>query len=320
MKAIKRMFRHLIPLLPLCLAAAAGPDDAASGCGIRFRDFRPVAIPCPRPTKTVEGAGRNGAVPLTGFRGPLRVTGAYRVIETGDASSASYVAVDGLIGDAIQREGVRLKEGGRFTQVAFRNFRLQHAALPNLPPHMPEGFHIESGRDILIENGTIRGFQMIGAPRGYWNGDGIATERRVAGVTIRNVAVLDNTDAGLDLKSTGNVLDNVYAAGNKRNVRLWASTRATTLMIGPVNRRGGWFSTAGLWINGGAERPVVSIDTLIVDMGNGGAPAGVIVVEGGPAEVRVGRCIVRSVPAGTRFVVAPAGSTIALGGGCPSGG
>ncbi|MGJ3628290.1 hypothetical protein AB5I41_17450 [Sphingomonas sp. MMS24-JH45] len=46
---------------------------------------------------------------------------------------------------------------------------------------------------------------MIGKPKGYWNGDGIATERDVSNVTIRNVAVLDNTDAGLDLKSSTTV-------------------------------------------------------------------------------------------------------------------
>lgn len=309
--------------LPVASAAAAQAaptpgDDPGSGCGVRFVAARPVPIRCPIPREAIDGGSRNGALPLRTLRRPVRVSGGYRIVETYPKSSARSVDIDGVIAEDIQREGIRLKRGGSFDRVALRNLRFVHVPTPNVRPDLPEGIHIESGNDILIENATLRGFQMIGKPNGYWNGDGIATERAASNVTIRNVAVLDNSDAGLDLKSSNNVLDQVYAAGNKRNIRLWSDTRAGTIAIGPVMRRGGGFSSAGLWIEGkAAAPPTVRIDTLIVDMGTGGEPAGVIVVENGPANVRVGRCIVRSYPPGTPFVSASPGSSIDLGQGCP---
>lgn len=315
------MPNRLLPtaILPLacCLVAAGAPDDPGSGCGIRVRDATPVARPCPAPARTVDGAGRNGAIALDRFRGPMRVTNAYRVIETSAASSASNLVIDGLISEDITRQGIRLKNGGRFSGITLRNLRLVHVPTPNVPPDLPAGISIAAGKDVLIEDSTIRGFQMTQPPRAYWNGDGISTERGVSGVTIRNVAVLDNTDAGLDLKSTDTVLDNVYAAGNKRNVRLWAGARATTLMIGPIIRRGGFFGISGIWIKGGAARPVVSIDTLVLDMGRDGPPVTAIEIEDGPAVVTIGRCIIRSMPPGSTFLkgAGPAAS-IRLGPGC----
>jgi len=249
--------------------------------------------------------GTEGAVVLRGRIdgkriGPKKIKGAYRAIETEkDGAEIKNLVIDGLVAEQLQREGIRLR--GAVENVTIRNFTLTHSATPNVPPHLPEGIHIQAGRNIVIENGTISGFQMTMPPDKYWNGDGIATEKTVDGVTIRNVTSNDNTDAGFDLKSSNTTLDRVSASGNKRNFRFWESTKIGTMTVGEIVKRGGAYGTAGIWIKGHAGKPpVIEIDTLIVRLTQ---PGTIIQVEDGPAEIRIGRCDIQA-PAGSRFLAA----------------
>jgi hypothetical protein len=232
--------------------------------------------------------------------GPMKITGAYRAIETAkDDATIRNLVIDGVVARDLQREGIRLR--GEVENVTIRNFTLTHSATPNVPPHLPEGIHIAAGRNILIENGTISGFQMTMPPDKYWNGDGIATERAADGVTIRNVTANDNTDAGFDLKSSNTRLDHVSASGNKRNFRFYQSIRIGTITVGEIVKRGGAYGSSGIWIKGqpGAP-PVIEIDKLVVRMTQ---PGTIIQVEDGPADLRIARCDIQA-PAGSRFLVA----------------
>jgi hypothetical protein len=278
--------------------------DAASGNGAR-----PVLVDAP---------GVNGAVLFTGTVdgasiGPVMITNAYRAIETSRKSMAvRNVIIDGLVADNLQREGIRLK--GAAENITVRNFALTHAAKSNTPPDLPEGIHVESGRNILIENGRISGFQMISGPDLYWNGDGIATEGHVDGITIRNVSADNNTDAGFDLKSFHTQMDNVEAGGNKRNFRIWNGLTAGTMTIGNIVKRGGTSSASGMWIKGNRSVPVVTIDKLIVRMTT---PGIIIQIEDGPVDLKIAACDIQA-PAGSVMLKTEkaAGMKIALGSSC----
>jgi len=276
-----------------------GSDSAAS----------PPVIDAPR---------ANGVVLFTGVVddahiGPVRITNAYRAIETNRRSRAvKNVTIDGLVADNVQREGIRLR--GNVENVTIRNFNLAHVEEPNVSPDLPEGIHIESGSNIVIENGTITGFQMTMDEKSYWNGDGITTEKAVDGIVIRNIRADNNTDAGFDLKSFHTQMDNVEASGNKRNFRIWNGLTAGTMTIGNTLKRGGAFSTAGLWIRGNSTVPIVTIDNLIVRMTT---PATIIQIEDGPVDLRIAACDIQAPPGSVMLKAEKAeGMKIALGPSC----
>jgi len=209
----------------------------------------------------------------------------------------------------IQREGIRLK--GSIDGFTLRNFNLTHASTPNVSPDLPEGIHVEAGKNILIENGTISGFQMTMAPDRYWNGDGIATEQGVVGVTIRTVTVADNTDGGVDLKSIGNVLDHVTAIRNNRNFRFWGNVEASTLTSIEPKKRGGNASSAHVHIAGNnVAPPVIHIGKLVVRANSSTAP--ILMIENGAALVTIDDYDIK-VPAGTKLMVGGAQATVRWG-------
>ncbi|HEY7704575.1 MAG TPA: hypothetical protein VID03_07060 [Acidimicrobiia bacterium] len=82
------------------------------------------------------------------------------------------------------------------------------------------GVHlVDSVHDVRLERVTMS--NALDTLHDYWNGDGFATERDVFRVHLVGTEAANNSDAGYDLKSSSTVLEDVTAAGNKRNYRLW---------------------------------------------------------------------------------------------------
>jgi hypothetical protein len=244
-----------------------------------------MALAAVAPAAASPGAdaeGVNGAIPLVSQDRAQRLSGAYRLIETAPDTRARHIVIAHLEGVEIAREGIRLR--GDLEDITIRDFALTHAATPNAPPDLPEGIHIESGRQFLIERGTISGFQMSMPADRYWNGDGIAAERAAHDVTIRDVVVQDNSDGGLDLKSVGNVLDRVTAIRNNRNFRFWSDVEAGTLTSIDPTSHGGTASSAHVHIAGNNDAPPkVHIARLIVRAATSSAP--ILLIENGAADV-----------------------------------
>lgn len=153
----------------------------------------------------VQKAGRAFLSPLAG---PATMTGV--TVENVDATcSRRCIYVRGDSGDW-----------------AIRRFRLVGSS-----DDTPYGAGIaikDTAHDILIENGAISHWRAK-TPAGYPNADGIAAERGVRRLTIRNVTVRDVTDGAFDLKSSETVLDNVTGRNARYTLRAWAEIRAGTI-------------------------------------------------------------------------------------------
>ena len=307
-----RAFGPMIAASMLWLVPAASPVVAQTAA--EPAPVQPLADG-PGRRAAQEGGRRNGVVGLTDRRrGPIAIDGAYRVIETKPDAVVHDVVIDGLTATNVGREGVRLKAGGVYENVTFRNFHLQHAPTPNVAPDLPEGFHFEAGRGLRLENGVIEGFQMTRGPKQYWNGDGVATEGAVEDFTAIKVTAKDNTDAGFDLKSKRNALDDVTLSGNCRNLRIWpgSKTEIGTLTSEQPLCRGGSAGPTNIYVAGSyAQPPVIHIKHLIVRQTR---KTHIFELSNGPAVLDIDQCDIQT-PPGTPFFygLKPQGS---LGPGC----
>jgi hypothetical protein len=244
--------------------------------------------PARGPVGTIEIAGPKPAIlfagDVVGARiGPVHIVGAYRAIETARNANVSDLIVDGLRGEVL-RECFRIR--GK-TIVVRNSYCTQYGGARTRLGDLPEGLHVESGSNILVENSRFDGFQYVKEPTRYWNGDGIAAERDVDGLIIRNVTANDNTDAGFDIKPPV-TMDGVSAEGNCRNYRFWSDARVGTLTLGGTVHRGGTSPCSGIWIKGDDDKPaLIEISRLRVRT-FGQSP--LLVVEHGRAMVRIVKC------------------------------
>ena len=192
----------------------------------------------------------------------------------------------------VQRECFRV----RGNDITIRNMHCEKIGPPQVRPNLPEGLHIETGNNIVIEDSSMQGFQMTMDPDRYWNGDGVAAELPVTGLQILRVTSNGNTDAGFDIKPPV-VMDDVSASDNCRNFRFWARSDIGTITVGDTIKRGGRTNCAGIWVKGNVEAPpVIHIKKLIVRMKN---PGEIIRVEDGPAEIIVDQCDIQAPPGST---------------------
>jgi hypothetical protein len=233
--------------------------------------------------------------------GPVTIVGAKHAVYTNsDADIIRNLTVQGLTVSQAQREGVRIR--GSADGVVIRDFNIGMRSEPQVSPDLPTGILFYSGRNLRVENGRLSGFRMASVPGQYTNGDGLASENAVDGLTISDVTSDDNSDGGFDLKGRNITLANLSAARNYRSYRFWGSTNAGTLTsIDPRN--------AHLWAGTGAT---VVIDKLIA---RSTTPAVILYVDGA-VSVTIRSCEL-TVPAGTKFsYVATKTTAIALGPGC----
>jgi hypothetical protein len=248
----------------------------------------------PPPYLKLKGSVENRTI------GPLHIANVFRVIETGKHARLRNVTINGIDATALDRDGIRIR--GDAEGVRIQNFHLQMRSAPQSSPNLPIGIAVQTGRDIVISDGTVSGFRMIEQEGKYTNGDGIATERPVDGLSIARVRSTDNSDGGFDLKSRNTRLDDLTAERNGRNYRLWGTVEAGTLnSADPRN--------AHVWVAKGA---VVHIRNLVASSTR---RAPLIKLEG-PAQVTVDHCTLR-LPPGNKIVGGqPEGADVHLGPGC----
>jgi hypothetical protein len=252
----------------------------------------------------VDATGRNAFVMLKGdlrtaVVGPLDVSGPYRLVESSKKLKAQNLRIHRVTGRNLQRAGIRLR--GHVDGVQIRDFRLAMRSGPQSPPHLPVGIDVAEGSRISISDGVVQGFRMIRQSGKYTNGDGISSERKVRGLTIRNVVALDNSDGGFDLKSKDTRLDMLRAERNGRNYRFWGTVEAGTLTS--IDPRG-----AHVWAGNGAS---VRIGKLIARSDN----AVPIVQVDGARSVIIESCDLK-VPRSTPLVAGSPKEAVKLGRGC----
>lgn len=248
----------------------------------------------PPPYLKLKGSVENRTI------GPMHIVSVFRAIDSGKQSRLRNVTINGVDATALERDGIRIR--GDAEGVRIQNFRLQMRSMPQTSPNLPIGIAVQSGRDIVITDGTVSGFRMMEVQGKYNNGDGIASERAVDGLTIARVRSTDNSDGGFDLKSHDTRLDDLTSERNGRNYRLWGTVEAGT--ISSVDPR-----DAHVWVAKGA---VVHIRNLVA---HSSTRAPLIKIEG-PAEVTVDHCTL-SLPPGNKIVGGKAeGAQVRLGRGC----
>jgi hypothetical protein len=277
--AARRTRLLALAALPFLLATAAAA--------------KPGGLPQPPPFMKLKDTVQNRTI------GPLQNTGAYRLIDTNKAAFIRNLTISG-VNATVERDGIRIR--GDASGVRIQNFHLQMAAASQSGPNLPIGIHIESGQNISISDGTTSGFRMVEVPGQYTNGDGVASERAVDGLTITNVTSTDNTDGGFDLKSRDTRLDGLTSERNGRNYRLWGTVEAGTLhSADPRN--------AHIWVSRGAQ---VHIRSLIA---RSSTRAPLIKIDG-PSEITVDHCTLQ-LPPGTKILGENASEgQVHLGPGC----
>jgi hypothetical protein len=247
-----------------------------------------------RPAINLKGEVRDRVI------GPLNLSGAFRAIESNPQVRVRNLTIRGITATDLERDGIRIR--GDAVGVNIRDFRLSMRAQPQSGRNLPIGIAVQEGRDIVIEDGSASGFRMVERQGKYTNGDGVATERPVDGLTINRVRASDNSDGGFDLKSSRTSLDRLTAERNGRNYRFWRTVRAGTLTSADPRN-------AHVWLARGAE---VRIARLAASS-RGRAP--LVRIEG-PASITIDRCDLR-LPPGTPLVAGDRrGSRISLGAGC----
>jgi hypothetical protein len=277
--AARRTRLLALAALPLLLATAAAA--------------KPGGPPQPPPFMKLKGTVQNRTI------GPLQNSSAYRLIDTNKAAFIRNLTISG-VNATVERDGIRIR--GDASGVRIQNFHLQMAGAAQPWPNLPIGIHIESGQNISISDGTTSGFRMIEVAGQYTNGDGVASERAVDGLTITNVTSTDNTDGGFDLKSRDTRLDGLTSERNGRNYRLWGTVEAGTLhSADPRN--------AHIWVARGAH---VHIRNLIA---RSSTRAPLIKIDG-PSEITVDHCTLQ-LPPGTQILGENASEgQVHLGAGC----
>lgn len=276
------------------------------------------AIKCPAPVvpiKTVQGNNKNGVFTLSSYKGPVRVVGAYRAIESYKTTVANGVTIDGLIAEDLQRGGIRLQ--GKLSNIVISNssftFRSTPQVSPNLPACIEGGGNGATIDTLLVKNVTCDGFQMTLAADRYWNGDGPSFERGITNLMLDNVTSRNSTDSCFDIKPMV-VATTITAEGCTRNIRLWTGMTADRVISKTPIKRGGTNSSAHIWVLGNKTKAsVVTIGLLEV---SSTTTAPVFRVEEGPAVINVTKCIF-NLPAGTVVKMSESKQTVFnLGEGC----
>lgn len=276
-------------VLLLLAALMAAPSAAQQIKPASNQVLNPVPVTPPAPVITAP-ATLNGVYYLAGTIdnlriGPVVVRGAYRAIEARDGSVLSNSVIDGLKGENLARDGIRLRT---VNNVTISNFDLVHSATASTDGNLPEGISAAAGNGLTIRDGRVSGFKMPIVAGVYTNGDGIATERALANLTIERVVSEDNADGGFDLKSPNTVLRDLIARRNKRGYRLWGTVTGYNLKSDQATQ-------GHMWVAQGA---VVKVDSFTAsDI----APSVVFYVEGG-ASLTVGKCDLTGMPVGSTLL------------------
>lgn len=299
----KPLLRFAFLQLGLALMATMSP----AGAEVRLRSQqqwpgdRNGHVSVPKSGVAVRLAGRVENATI----GPVTIAGAHQAVWTeSDETVIRNLDIRQITIKDAGREGIRIR--GDADGVRIRDFDIRMRQLPQTGKALPTGIAIYGGRNIVIGRGSVGGFRMQRIEKRYTNGDGIASESKVDGLTITDVTSSGNSDGGFDLKGRNIRLDRLTAKNNGRNYRFWGNVHAGALTS--IDARANAIGIKG----NAAHPPVIEIERLVVRQDR---PIALILVEGGPADIRIGACDIQAPPR-TRLLVMKGGGKTALGPGC----
>lgn len=114
------------------------------------------------------------------------------------------------------------------------------------------GAHVSGkAENITLSNGKVANCIQTNKPGyKYWNGDGLAAERKCNDVEFSNITVDGCSDGGFDIKTPGAVIKNCSGTGNKRNLRLWDKTiKVKNFKSKNPKKLGGSGGIAHVWLD-----------------------------------------------------------------------
>jgi hypothetical protein len=125
------------------------------------------------------------------------------------------------------------------------------------------GFHLtETVHDVVFRR--VAASHARDTVTEYHNGDGFTAESETYGIRFIDTKAIGNMDAGYDIKASHVLFVRAFAAGNKRNFRLWGSDVMISSSRGtrPI-RRGGTGTQAQVWA--GPSARFVIVDSRFTD-------------------------------------------------------
>lgn len=156
-------------------------------------------------------------------------------------------------------------------------------------------------------------------PEGYWNGDGVASERGNFNILIENHRSSGHTDAGYDLKSEATELRRCVSEDNKRNYRLWGGIGAEPILLTGCSslaprKRGGTGGMHHIWVSGASDAYDDAGSVLFADGTISGPDQDdAIFADGGNAAIHLVDATISGLDSATLFTATEDTSTLIVG-------
>lgn len=163
------------------------------------------------------------------------------------AERSQKILIERVNGKRYSKRHIRLGQG--ISQVRVTD---SHADAERLDGDFAVGFDVENPAwDIEFRDSSSRG--NLFSESEYWNGDGFKSEDQTFQIRWTGCSAFENADAGFDIKSENAQLENITAARNNRNIRIWKSAVMKHIRASESRSLGGNGSQAGIWSQGPYE-------------------------------------------------------------------
>lgn len=167
--------------------------------------------------RTVIGYGNNAAT-------PLKISNTYKAFESAKTELTGFRMANAWMN--VERMGFYVKNGD--CDVIVKNTTI-NGTKEQTGDSFPAGFQVDAGGDTLLEDVTIRNFYMKPVDGVYNNGDGVVYNNGSYNNILRRVKIVGASDAGVDSKSVGLLLDRVTVEDVDLCFKLWRDATATNL-------------------------------------------------------------------------------------------
>lgn len=168
-------------------------------------------------------------------------------------SESHYGAIDGLASDGISVRGFS-KDAMRIYGFS-KKWRVQNFIFDSAKQDGDNfciGIHVSGkAKGVRLENGSISNCVQTNKPGyKYWNGDGVAAERKCSNLVFTDLNVSDCSDGGFDIKAPGTLITGCKVLRCKRSYRLWDMTIALRSSLSAHPKKlGGTGGTAHVWLD-----------------------------------------------------------------------
>jgi hypothetical protein len=148
-----------------------------------------------------------------------------RVIETERGATLQGLLITDCRAVGIVRGFARFRN---LSDSALRNLDLDAANMDAGGKNVCQIISLETGDNVLFENVVVRNAlntpPMKNGKPGYYQGDGIVTERKTSKVVIRRCEASGMGDGGFDLKTTDAVIEDSKTDSCKYGARIWSES------------------------------------------------------------------------------------------------